>query len=121
MRKLQEILRKKWELGLSNRDVARSVGVSNGSVDNAVKRALPAGFTDWASVTSLTEEELEARLYQRPQFPMVPGPRPEPDCAWIHRERKRPGVTLEILHDEYFEQHPAAISTAPSASAIAGF
>jgi transposase len=106
MRKLQEILRKKWELGLSNRDVARSVGVSNRSVDNAVKRALAAGFTDWASVASLSEEALEARLYQRPQFPTVPGPRPEPDCAWIHRERKRPGVTLEILHDEYFEQHP---------------
>jgi hypothetical protein len=32
--------------------------------------------------------------------------RPEPDCTWIHRERHRPGVTLELLHHEYLEQHP---------------
>jgi transposase len=32
--------------------------------------------------------------------------RPEPDCARIHRERHRPGVTLELPHHEYLERHP---------------
>ena len=26
--------------------------------------------------------------------------------SYIHAERKRPGVTLELLHLEYVEQHP---------------
>ena len=25
---------------------------------------------------------------------------------YIHRERRKPGVTLELLHLEYLEQHP---------------
>jgi transposase len=32
--------------------------------------------------------------------------RPRPDCAWIHTERRKAGVTLELLHLEYLEQHP---------------
>jgi hypothetical protein len=26
--------------------------------------------------------------------------------AWVHRELKRPGVTLQRLHLEYLERHP---------------
>jgi hypothetical protein len=29
-----------------------------------------------------------------------------PDFAAVHAEHKRPGVTLELLHLEYLEQHP---------------
>ena len=29
-----------------------------------------------------------------------------PDCAHLHAERHKPGVTLELLHLEYLEQHP---------------
>ena len=32
--------------------------------------------------------------------------REEPDCTWIHRERTRPGVTLQRLHVEYLEKYP---------------
>ena len=31
---------------------------------------------------------------------------PVPDCAALHAERRKPGVTLELLHLEYLEQHP---------------
>jgi transposase len=106
MRKTREILRLKWELRLSNRDAARSVGVSPGTVDNVLTRAGKAGLGSWAAVELLSEDELEGRLYQRPQVPLPAEPRTEPDCAWIHRERQRPGVTLELLHQEYLEQHP---------------
>ncbi|HEY6882166.1 MAG TPA: IS21 family transposase [Polyangiales bacterium] len=106
MRKTREILRLKWELRLSNRDAARSVGVSPGTVVNVLSRAATAGLDGWASVESMSEEELEARFYQRPQVPIPPEERAEPDCAWIHRELRRPGVTLELLHHEYLEQHP---------------
>jgi transposase len=29
-----------------------------------------------------------------------------PDCRYLHSERRRPGVTLELLHLEYLEKHP---------------
>ena len=39
MRKAQEILRLKWELRLSNRQAARSAGVSPATVVNVARRA----------------------------------------------------------------------------------
>ena len=32
--------------------------------------------------------------------------RPEPDCAALHLEMRRPGVTLALLHVEYRGAHP---------------
>ena len=32
--------------------------------------------------------------------------RPEPDCAALHLELRRPGVTLALLHVEYLSAHP---------------
>lgn len=105
MRKAHEILRTKWELGFSNRQAARSTGVSPATVANVVRRAKTAGLASYAAAAALDEETLERLLYGEPEGD-ASYPRPEPDCAWIHRERSRPGVTLELLHLEYIEQHP---------------
>jgi transposase len=105
MRKTLEILRLKWELRLSNRLAARSAGVSPATVVNVVRRATAAGVTTYARAREVGEAELEAALY--PESAGVDAiARPEPDCAWIHRERSRPGVTLQLLHLEYLEAHP---------------
>ena len=50
----------------------------------------------------------EAALEMRLNGPVVePGvARDEPDPVWIHVEKMRPGVTLELLHIEYLESHP---------------
>jgi transposase len=109
MRKTREILRLKWELGLSNRDAARSVGVSPGTVDNVLSRATRAGLAGWEAVGGLAEDDLEGLLYQRAQVPIPTDHRPEPDCAWINRELRRHGVTLELLHHEYIAQHPSGL------------
>jgi transposase len=107
MRHLRDILRQKWTLGLSHRAVARSLGVGLGTISSALARAEAAGV-DWSGVQGLSDDELERRLYRRPADPAVPpGPRPWPDCTWIHAERRKPGVTLELLHLEYLERHPA--------------
>jgi transposase len=66
-----------------------------------VRRAEAAGLGAWAAVEPLTESDLEARLYGPPRT----GGRPLPDPLWIHTERQRKGVTLELLHLEYLEQH----------------
>ena len=102
MRKNREILRHKWALGRSHREVAASVGVSLGAVTAAEQRARAAGL-DWVTIESLTDEALEVRLYGTAAADRR---RPLPDPAWIHTERKRPGVTLELLHHEYLERYP---------------
>jgi transposase len=104
MRQIRDILRQKWALGLSHRAVAGSLRVGLGTISSVVSRAQAAGL-DWALVQTLTDEGLEGRLYGRPEA-AGQRQRPAPDCAWLHAERRRPGVTLELLHLEYLERYP---------------
>lgn len=106
MRQIREILRQKWVLGRPHREVAESLRIGLGTVSVVLERATRAGL-DWPTVQTLTEDALEARLYTRPLV-AVPdnAARPWPDCAYIHRERRKAGVTLALLHVEYLEQHP---------------
>jgi transposase len=104
MRNLREILRQKWLLGRSHREVAQSLGLSSGAIGTSVLRARAAGL-DWPQVQTLADDALEARLYGRPEVAGL-RQRPQPDCAYLHAERRKPGVTLELLHLEYLEQHP---------------
>src|SRR5438128_4782233 len=102
MRKIREILRHKWALGRSHRDVAASLGVSLGAVSDTEQRAREAGL-DWATVESLDDDALEGRLYGA----MASARRRElPDPLHLHLELKRQGVTLQLLHHEYLERQP---------------
>ena len=102
MRKIREILRHKWALGRSHRDVATSLSVSIGAISAAEQRARRAEL-DWTTVESLSDEALELRLYG-----VVTSDRHRslPDPATLHTELKRQGVTLQLLHHEYRERHP---------------
>ena len=101
MRKILEILRLRWVLGLTVRDTARALRVSTGVVSATTDRATSIGLT-YETALELTYEELEARLYPaalpRQEFA-------EPDLVWIHHELRRTGVTLELLHQEYLAEH----------------
>jgi transposase len=105
MRKLREILRLKWVAQRSHREVARSLGVSAGTVAAAVGRARASVLT-WEAVEALSDEALERLLFGPPSAEIGGGRRPEPDLAWVHQELRRPGVTLELLHVEYLAAHP---------------
>jgi len=59
---------------------------------------------DWERVEALDDDELEALLYRRTE--KGADLRAVPDPVYIHTERKRPGVTLELLHLEYLEKNP---------------
>lgn len=104
MRQIKEILRQKWVLNRSHREIAESVGVSAGSVGGIVSRAKAADL-EWAAIEGADEATLESRLYGSPEG-TASSIRPLPDPAYIHAERCRPGVTLELLHLEYLEKHP---------------
>ncbi|MFQ5601553.1 MAG: IS21 family transposase [Candidatus Krumholzibacteriia bacterium] len=101
MRKTREILRQKWTLNRSHREVSASLRVSLGTITETLTRASVSGL-DWATVQGLADDELERRLYGEGR----PGSRPAPDCHWLHTERRRPGVTLQLLHLEYLEANP---------------
>jgi transposase len=103
MRSVKEVLRQKWVLKKSHREVARSLGISAGAVGNTMTRAGALNLT-WEHIKDLSEEELEVRLYG-PKAP-TSAQRPLPDPVHIHTELRRPGVTLELLHLEYLEKHP---------------
>lgn len=61
MGQIREILRQKWGLGLSHREVAQSLRISRGTVGTTVPRARAAGL-DWTQVETLADEVLEARV-----------------------------------------------------------
>lgn len=103
MRNVKEILRQKWEMRRSNREVARSVGVSVGAVSGVTNRAKAAGL-DIAQVKELDEEQLSRKLYGLPAS--YSHNRPLPSLAYIHKELHKKGVTLQLLHLEYIEQNP---------------
>jgi len=103
MRKTREILRQKWCLGRSHREVARSLGKSVGAISATLARATEAGLDSWEAVGALSDEALDGRMYG---VPAGGRGRVLPDFAVVHAEHKRPGVTLELLHLEYLQQHP---------------
>ncbi len=105
MHVLREILRQKLVLGRSHREVVASVGVSIGKVSSVLARARALGL-DAAGVEATSDAELDAGLYPKA---MAASLRPEPDCAALHLELRRKGVTLALLHVEFVELHPGGL------------
>jgi transposase len=69
-----------------------------------VQRARRAGLT-WPLLEDLSDEALEQCLYPPPTI--KDEQRPLPNWVEIHRELKRPGVTLQLLWQVYRERHPS--------------
>ena len=105
MRQIRQTLRLHYEACLSYGQVGRALGVPKATVGKTVLLARAAGV-DWATAQSLSDAQLEARLYKPP----VPrsNPQIEPDYALVHQELKRPGVTLMLLWEEYQRAPTAA-------------
>lgn len=106
MRKIAELLRLKYEVKLTHRDIAASLKISAGSVSEYVKRALAAHIT-WPLPGDITEEQLHQKLFStHTQFE----PRPQPEWMLIHQELRRKGVTLQLLWQEYLSLYPDGLS-----------
>jgi transposase len=104
MRKIRDVLRLKAG-GSSKRKIAASLGISPTAVGECVRRARRACLS-WPLPASLDDETLENRLYPPPAITSK-NKRPQPDWPTIHRELKRPGVTLQLIWEEHRAQHPA--------------
>lgn len=100
MRKTREILRLKWLLKRSHREIQRTSGAGLGTISETATRAA-AALLDWSAVEQLDDDDLEARLYP----PATTSRRPLPEPAHLHVELRRAGVTLRLLHEEYLGAH----------------
>ena len=97
MRKIKDVLRLKYEAKLSCRQIAASLKLSVGVISKYTHAAEAAGLS-WPLPDGMDDTTLEECL-----FPPVVTVREfaMPDCAHIHQELKRKGVTLMLLWEEY--------------------
>jgi transposase len=104
MRKIRDVLRMKFDAGLSQRAIARSLSLSNGAVHGYLQRARVAGL-GWPLPEGLDDTGLEQLLFPAPPPTSAPT-RPAPEWAWVEKELRRRGVTLALLWEEYRAAHP---------------
>ena len=105
IRQIRQVLRLHLEAGLTYAQVGRALGMPKSTVGKFALLARAAGV-DWPAAQRLSDEDLEAKLFQ----PAVPraARHLEPDYALIHQELKRPGVTLQLLWEEYAQANALA-------------
>jgi transposase len=106
MRKIAEGLRLKWQEGRSALEIAQSVGIGRTPLGEYLVRAAAAGLS-WPLPSDLDAAAIERRLFPAPVEPGA-GTRVEPDWERVHRELRRPGVTLALLWQEEQERDPAS-------------
>jgi transposase len=99
MRKIREVLRLRFAQGLSQRAIGASVRLSTGAVNSCLSRARLAGVV-WPLPDGLSDTQLEALLYPPPPD-VATERRPVPEWAVVHRELRRPNMTLALLWEEY--------------------
>lgn len=103
MRKIRDVIRLALGEGLSLRQVGLSLGVPFTTVGDHVRRVAAAGLS-WPLPEGLSDHDLEQLLFPTPVPSNVS--RPMPDYAYVHKELRKKGVTLELLWLEYREAHP---------------
>lgn len=107
MRKISELLRLRYELNRSYRDIARSLNIGITTVSEYLARAKAAAI-DWPLPEGLSEEDLYHRLFLPSKN--IGRKKPLPDWEWVYQERRKKGVTLQLLWREYREIYPEGLS-----------
>ena len=105
MRKIREVLRLKFYNNCSIREISLSCGVGRSTVGDYLHRAKAAGL-NWPLPADLSDTALEQQLFPS-TAPQVSSSRFIPDFREVHKElQSRKHVTLNLLWQEYKEQHP---------------
>lgn len=99
MTKYREIIRLTG-LGFSQRDIMASCGVAQKTVVKVQKRAKELNLS-WPLDDAMTDTELQRLMFSK-ENKVSPNKR-IPDCAYIHKELLRNGVSKKLLWTEYME------------------
>ena len=119
MRKLRELIRLKYECGLSNRMIAASLSISAGTVSTRLNKLKAQGINDWPLPETLNDTALDALVFDTPenstaglsreeflkQKRVEEESKPLPDFSYWHSELSKKGVTRELLWQEYVQQY----------------
>jgi transposase len=103
MRKIRDVLRLTYAMGMSRRLVGEATGIGKTAVGEYVRRAAVAGLS-WPIPDEIDDAELERWLFPLPDAASSTS-RTEPDWSHNHAELKRRGVTLALLWQEYRAEH----------------
>jgi len=105
MRKIQAVLRLHYQSNLSHRQIAKSLKIGFGTVNNYLQRAQNAGLR-WPLPPQMTERDLELALF--PEQAKHDGQHrfAEPDFAQIHTDMRSVGMTKQLAWEEYRQVHP---------------
>ena len=107
MRQIREVLRQKHALGLSERQIGRSLGISKSGVGDTIRRARLCALT-WPLPEDMTDDDLDQRLFSTPEAAgTVADQRQQPEWLYIYKELRRRDVTLMLLWEEYRVGAPA--------------
>jgi len=105
MRKIKEIFRLSMDCGIKKREIARSCAVAHTTVNDYINRAKEAGLT-WSEIREMDEGKLKGLLGGGRKTTKSDNLRPRPDWEQIHQEVRKPGVTLQLLWQEYKALYP---------------
>ena len=106
MKKIREIMRLRFENGLSKAIISKSVGISRSAVGDCLARALRAGI-QWPIPDDMDDSKLEAAVYPRAVNTMDSRKIASlPDWGEFHKELMRKGVTRRLLWEEHISMNP---------------
>ena len=104
---LKSILRLKYGVGLSHRQIGRSLAISPSVVSRYANRAAQLGIKQWPLPTGWDDKKLKhAFLQTRVKMKK----HSLPDWATVHRELRNKCVTLQLLWEEYCERNPGGFT-----------
>src|SRR5258708_21672881 len=99
MRRIREVLRLRHQ-GLTERVIARMLGVSNGVVHGYVRRARLSGVP-WPLPEGIDDDGLELLLFPAPAAASQNERRPAPDWGYVEKELRRRSVKRRLLWEGY--------------------
>lgn len=103
MNKIKDILRLRFDAGLSLRDISKCCAVGPATVSEVLSRFSASGLT-WPLPEQCSDTDLENAVYKGRNVSRY---KRQPDFVGMHQELKRKGMTKLLLWQEYREQDPA--------------
>lgn len=104
LKKIREVLQYKFSHHLSNDKIARALKIGKGSVHNVLERFSRSGLS-WPLPADFSDSSLDEALY--PSEASIQ--KPLPDIGHLEKEIRRPNVTLQLLYEEYRNEHPEGL------------
>jgi len=106
MRRIKEVLRLRYGLGLGQRQIARSCSIGQSTVYDYLKRAEAAGLR-WPLPEDWDDERLERSLFVYDEHQRRQPQHPQPDFASIQDQLKQhSNLTLALVWEEYRQVQP---------------